>query len=88
MNMRVNSSDAMRAAGFSYTGPGDSARCLLCRLEVSSGTCNMDLLTIHAERSPFCAFIRSVKSSSHFQVASLSTVDSVSGKDYNLSYIM
>jgi len=88
MNIRIHSSNAMRAGGFSYTDRGDSARCVLCRLEVSSWTCNMDPFTVHSERSPLCAFVRSVKSSSHFQVASLSTVDSVSGKDYNLSCIM
>jgi len=81
----MNSSNAMRAAGFSYTGRGDSTRCILCRLEVSCWTCNMDPFTVHSERSPHCVFVRSVQSSSHSQAASLSTIDSMSGEDYNLS---
>jgi hypothetical protein len=71
----------MRAAGFYYTSRGDTYRCVLCRLEVSHWTYDMDPFTVHSERSPHCAFVRSIQSSNHFQAVSLSTIDSTSGKN-------
>ncbi|CAF0949907.1 unnamed protein product [Adineta ricciae] len=55
----VHSNIAMRAAGFSYTGNADTARCDTCALEVSNWTLNMKPFTIHAQRSPKCEFVRS-----------------------------
>ncbi|CAF0905325.1 unnamed protein product [Adineta ricciae] len=55
----VHSNIAMRAAGFSYTGDADTARCDTCALEVSNWTLNMKPFTIHAQRSPKCEFVRS-----------------------------
>jgi hypothetical protein len=83
INIRVHSSDTMHAAGFQYINRGDTTRCLLCRLEVSDWTCDMDPFTVHSERSPHCVFVRSNQSLNHFQASSLFTIESISGEDYN-----
>ena len=57
----VHSNIAMKAAGFSYTGNADTARCNTCALEVSSWTLDMEPFTIHAQQSPKCEFVRSMQ---------------------------
>jgi hypothetical protein len=56
----VHSKITMAAAGFYYTGKEDTARCNTCGLEVSEWTLDMKPFTIHAQRSPTCAFVRSM----------------------------
>ncbi|CAF3361255.1 unnamed protein product [Rotaria socialis] len=56
-NLHIYSSNEMLAAGFIYINRGDTTRCVLCELEVSEWTFDMDPLTIHVERSPLCAFV-------------------------------
>ncbi|CAM4829543.1 unnamed protein product, partial [Rotaria magnacalcarata] len=58
--MGVHSTTNMMAAGFSYTGCGDTAYCNLCKLEVSDWTTDMNPFYIHAQRSPECKFVRSI----------------------------
>lgn len=58
-----HSVNQMVAAGFQYTGNGDTARCQECLLEVPNGTVNMNLFTIHSNLSPDCPFVRNIKSS-------------------------
>ncbi|CAF4515836.1 unnamed protein product [Rotaria sp. Silwood2] len=53
----------MQTAGFRYTNIRDTARCDSCQLEVSDWTLDMEPFLIHAERSPHCSFVRSIKSS-------------------------
>jgi hypothetical protein len=57
----VFTSNHMSAAGFQYTGDGDTARCKECGLELSNWTLYMNPFTIHSEREPNCSFIRSTK---------------------------
>ncbi|CAF1122080.1 unnamed protein product [Rotaria sordida] len=59
----VHSVIAMQSAGFEYTNFRDTVRCNECQLEVSDWTKAMKPFTIHAERSPNCAFVRSIRSS-------------------------
>ncbi|CAF3496392.1 unnamed protein product [Rotaria sp. Silwood1] len=77
----VHSVIAMQAAGFVYTNVGDTVRCDDCQLEVSDWTNTMVPFTIHAERSPNCAFIRSVRQSNEVVPLSLFTspITSLSG---------
>jgi hypothetical protein len=56
----VHSTVVMYSAGFHYTNNGDTVRCDTCGLEVSGWTLDMKPFTIHAERSPKCAFVRSI----------------------------
>ncbi|CAF3410675.1 unnamed protein product [Rotaria sp. Silwood1] len=56
----VHSTMSMTAAGFNYTGNGDTVHCDTCELEVSEWTLYMKPFTIHAQRSPKCAFVRSL----------------------------
>ncbi|CAF4502387.1 unnamed protein product, partial [Rotaria socialis] len=58
--MGVHSTTSMMAAGFSYTGCGDTADCNVCKLKVSGWTSDMNPFTIHAQMSPKCEFIRSM----------------------------
>ncbi|CAF1063665.1 unnamed protein product [Adineta steineri] len=51
------------AAGFQYTGNGDTARCKDCGLEVSNWTATMHPYTIHSKQRPECPFILSLKQS-------------------------
>jgi hypothetical protein len=60
----------MSAAGFKYTGDGDTACCEYCELKVSNWTLDMDPLTIHSQRKPDCPFVRSQKVSSSLTTAS------------------
>ncbi|CAF4706362.1 unnamed protein product [Rotaria sp. Silwood1] len=50
----------MTAAGFNYTGNRDTVRCDTCELEISEWTSDMKPFTIHAQRSPKCAFVRTM----------------------------
>lgn len=54
----VHGENAMKLAGFQYTGTGDAVRCEICRLEVSGWTSEMQPLQIHLERSPHCSFVK------------------------------
>ncbi|CAF3521454.1 unnamed protein product [Rotaria sordida] len=56
----VHSTNYMSAAGFEYTGNGDTARCKDCGLEVSDWTLNMNPFTIHSIRQPNCSFVCSM----------------------------
>lgn len=56
----VHSVIALAAAGFHYTGVGDTARCIDCDLEVSGWTLDMHPFTIHSKRSPSCKYVRSI----------------------------
>jgi hypothetical protein len=57
----VHSVITMNSAGFFYTNKGDEARCDTCGLEVTGWTLDMHPFTIHAQRSPTCAFVRSMQ---------------------------
>jgi hypothetical protein len=57
----VHSVITMNSAGFFYTNKGDEARCDICGLEVTGWTLDMHPFTIHAQRSPTCAFVRSMQ---------------------------
>ncbi|CAF3641548.1 unnamed protein product [Rotaria sp. Silwood1] len=59
----IHTTNALSAAGFSYTNQGDTVRCETCGLEVSNWDASMIPFIIHAQRSPSCQFVRS------FQVA-------------------
>jgi hypothetical protein len=59
----VHTINALKSAGFKYTGNEDTTRCDNCGLEVSQWTSNMDPFTIHSTRRPDCSFILSMKSS-------------------------
>ncbi|CAF3732674.1 unnamed protein product [Rotaria sp. Silwood1] len=59
----IHSVNAMKAAGFRYTGIGDAACCDKCQLEVTNWKENMDPFTIHSQRSQNCSFVCSMKSS-------------------------
>ncbi|CAF1245152.1 unnamed protein product [Rotaria sordida] len=50
----------MASAGFYYTSIGDTVRCDTCELEVSGWALDMKPFAIHAQRSPKCAFVRSI----------------------------
>lgn len=58
----VHSANYMSAAGFQYTGDGDTAICKQCGLEISNWTTEMIPFTIHSQRQPNCSFVRSIKS--------------------------
>ena len=57
----IYSTVQMDAAGFYYTGKEDTARCDQCELEISGWTVNMDPFTVHAQRSPKCPYVRSIR---------------------------
>ena len=74
----------MDTAGFYYTGKEDTARCDECELEVSGWTVNMDPFTIHAQRSPKCPYVRSIRPDEIITVPSavnLPSTTSVSNDD-------
>ncbi|CAF4296168.1 unnamed protein product, partial [Rotaria sordida] len=54
----------MSAAGFEYTGNGDTARCKDCGLEVSNWTLDMNPFTIHSKQRPDCPFVCTIIPSS------------------------
>jgi hypothetical protein len=58
------------AAGFQYTGDGDTARCNDCGLEISDWTLDMIPIMIHSKQKPDCPFIRSIKPSLSLNVPS------------------
>jgi hypothetical protein len=57
----VHSTIALSSDGFYYTGNGDTARCDDCNLEVSRWTSEMKPIVIHAQRSPECPFVHSIR---------------------------
>ena len=65
---RMHSTDAMREAGFRYTGIGDTVCCDTCGLKVSGWTSDMKPLVIHAQRSSTCSFILSKMSCPDTQI--------------------
>ena len=62
---RYSSSVSTQAhAGFFYTGPCDTSKCLVCQLEVrnwDSFSYNVDAFAVHKERSPNCALVASIE---------------------------
>ncbi|CAF2518601.1 unnamed protein product [Rotaria sp. Silwood2] len=56
----VHSTIAMLSAGFYYIDNKDTVKCDECGLEVSGWTLDMKPFAIHAQRSPTCAFVRSI----------------------------
>ncbi|CAF1407773.1 unnamed protein product [Rotaria sordida] len=54
----------MSAAGFEYTGNGDTARCKDCGLEVSNWRSDMKPFTIHSKQRPDCPFVCTIIPSS------------------------
>ncbi|CAF1527194.1 unnamed protein product [Rotaria sordida] len=54
----------MSAAGFEYTGNGDTARCKDCGLEVSNWRSDMNPFTIHSKQRPDCPFVCTIIPSS------------------------
>ncbi|CAF0830585.1 unnamed protein product [Rotaria sordida] len=54
----------MSAAGFEYTGNGDTARCKDCGLEISNWTLDMNPFTIHSKQRPDCPFVYNIIPSS------------------------
>ncbi|CAF4438976.1 unnamed protein product [Rotaria socialis] len=57
----VHSITAMQACGFRYTNVRDTVRCDHCKLEISDWTKEMIPFGVHAELSPECTFVRSMK---------------------------
>ncbi len=57
----IYSSICLKAAGFRYTGNGDTARCDECGLETSHWTLDMKPWTIHSTRMPHCPFVRRLR---------------------------
>ncbi|CAF2725288.1 unnamed protein product [Rotaria sp. Silwood2] len=58
----IHSANRMKAAGFQYTGVGDTVQCDICGLKVSEWIPEMDPFSIHLERNANCSFVRSVQS--------------------------
>jgi hypothetical protein len=69
-NQSVYTEIDMSAAGFKYTGDGDTTCCENCELKVSNWTLDMDPLTIHSQKKPDCPLIRSKIASSSLSTAS------------------
>jgi hypothetical protein len=57
----VHTRNYLLAAGFEYTGDGDTARCEQCGFEVSNWTADMVPFTIHSQQKPNCPFVLSIK---------------------------
>ncbi|CAF4307631.1 unnamed protein product, partial [Rotaria sordida] len=68
----------MIAAGFEYTGDGDTARCKDCQLEIYNWTLDMNPFTIHSKYQPDCPFVlpRVPTSSSDVLASSISPTTS------------
>ena len=56
----VHSGISMKAAGFYYTGEGDTVRCNMCELVVSGWTKDMIPFTVHKQLRPECELVRSI----------------------------
>jgi hypothetical protein len=74
----AHSATDISAAGFEYTGDGDTAWCCDCGLEVSNWTLDMNPFTIHSEKSPSCPFVRSRKISSRSNESSSASPETAS----------
>ncbi|CAF1380792.1 unnamed protein product [Rotaria sordida] len=70
----VHSPTFISAAGLTYTGVADTARCHTCGLEVSEWTADMEPFTIHIRRSPDCSFVKSVVSKNRMSFSSSSNL--------------
>ena len=87
----VHSVSYLSAAGFQYTGEGDTTRCHDCGLEVSKWTLDMKPFDIHSTQKPNCSFVHSVKTSilsnthSSFVTTSPSRRQSLSNEQENPS---
>ena len=81
----VFTSNHMSAAGFQYTGDGDTARCNDCGLEVSNWTLDMNPFTIHSKQKPDCPFIRSTISSSLSNIPSSSSSSTTAIRNTSIS---
>ncbi len=69
----VYTASHMSAAGFDYTGDGDTAHCKECGLNVSNWTLDMNPFNIHSKQKPDCPFIRSIITSSLSNIPSSSS---------------
>ena len=79
---RIYSVAVLSAAGFKYTGVGDTGRCDDCGLEVSNWTKDIEPFLVHAERQPTCSFIRSQtqpETSSEQSITGMETDNNSSG---------
>ncbi|CAF3004137.1 unnamed protein product [Rotaria sp. Silwood2] len=81
----IHSSTFINAAGFTYTGVGDTTRCHACGLEVSEWTADMDPLTVHIERSHNCSFVESLLSTNRMRLSS-SNILATNQRNYELSH--
>ena len=80
-----HSPNYMSAAGFKYTGSGDTARCPDCKLEISNWTLDMDPYNIHSKQRPDCPFICSIKSSSLSSIPSTSSSSTTAVRNTSIS---
>lgn len=71
--------EVLRAAGFCYRNQGSTTYCLLCRLEVSSWTNDMNPFVVHSEGSPNCIFVRKNYSSNNTRTRSSFSNDNGAG---------
>jgi hypothetical protein len=81
----VHSVIKLSAAGFFYTGDGDTARCNDCGLEVSNWTLDMNPFTIHSTKNPHCSFVRSIIPASSSNVSSLTSSPTATGRKRAIS---
>ena len=72
----IHSVIAMQAAGFRYTGSGDTARCNQCELEVSNWKLSMTPMAAHSQNRPSCPFVRSMQPSRSSSILPPSTSES------------
>jgi hypothetical protein len=82
----VHTANRLSAAGFQYTGDGDTVRCEYCGLKVSNWTSDMNPFTIHSQRSPDCPFVLSMRSSSLARIPDSSSSPSTAVRNTLLSY--
>ena len=74
----------LRAVGFVYTCDEDTAGCDCCGLEVSGWTAEMNPFSIHAERSPYCTFICTLKTSVPLSTTAIPPNTSVPNQRQNI----
>ena len=57
----VYTPNQLAAAGFEYTGDGDTAICKDCKLEISNWTLEMKPFSVHVQQSPQCSYVKSMQ---------------------------
>ncbi|CAF1268054.1 unnamed protein product [Rotaria sordida] len=75
----------MFAAGFEYTGNGDTTRCKDCGLEVSNWRSDMNPFTIHSKQRPDCPFICTIIPSSLSNVPASSVSSTTTVRNTSIS---